>query len=517
MSMRRQSSPTPVCDSLVPLNDFVALSANVMDAHTAALFVEDHARGGLCMAVSWSLSDHLIHDAVISLQDTVLGTHYRSGQPAAESYFEGDSTRLGMYAQPEPIRAYMTAPVGSRGLLWIDTRQAYRFTGKHLKILCELARTAEDLFHLSGQATALRQAALGAEIMRGILAHCREPADTGEKFLDAAVRMIKEKMGFDAALTAARFPGKDLCRITACCGVPPFIQIGRRVRLRQGWVKWSLDHRQPAMVSAAATGEADLIAFHAGERFGFPVRSLAVIPWRLEEHDRESLLIMASATPGKVVPESKDTHQTLVDLIRLVEAASLRKRLLAGVRRYDAESGVLSEGAFCVESRDMLSHARDKKGTLALVLAEISGMRRMYLECDPATVNHFLEMVTDSLGLLQSRPFVVGKFKTGGFGLLVENAKEQEIRPIFKKAQSLFGTGYMNVGGWQIRYGMSMAVAHFPSDCSDIDALWSTALTRLERPSSALYRWSSVRQLSGGEAGGSSGEFRDSANSIDSL
>ena len=153
---------------------------------------------------------------------------------------------------------------------------------------------------------------------------------------------------------------------------------------------------------------------------------------------------------------------------------------------------------------------------LALVLTEIFHMRRMYLEHDPATVNHFLEMITNSLGLLQSRPYVVGKFKTGGFGLLVEHAKEQEIRPIFKKAQSLFGTGYMNVSGSEIRYSMSMAVSHFPSDCCDIDGLWSSALTRLERPSSTLYRWSPLGQPSVEVAGRPSGEFRDSTHAIDS-
>jgi hypothetical protein len=227
VSTGKRQLPTPVCDSPIPLNDFVALSANVMDAHTAALFVEDRARGCLRMAAGWSLSDVFIHGAVVSVEDSVLGKQYRAGQPAAETYFAGDSTGLGMYSQPEPIRAYMTAPVGSRGLLWIDTRQAYRFTGKHLKILSNLAGTAEHLFHLSGQASALHISAVGAEVMRRLLVHSREPAEREAGLHGATVCMIVEKMGFDAALAAVRLRDRNLCRITACSGFPPFIQVGR--------------------------------------------------------------------------------------------------------------------------------------------------------------------------------------------------------------------------------------------------------------------------------------------------
>jgi GGDEF domain-containing protein len=495
-----RTPPAQVCDPLVPLHDFVVLSANVMEAHTVALFLEDPSLGCLRMAAAWSLSNHLVHGAVVSLADTVLGRKYLGGQPEAELHFEGDSTALGMYSHPEPIRAYMTAPVGSRGLLWTDTRQAYRFTGKHLKIFSDLARTAENLLQVSGHAAAFHEALEAAAVMRRLLAYSREPADRTASLLDAVVRMVVEKMGFDGALTAVRIPNSDLCRISACCGFPPFIQIGRRVRFRQGWVKQALDSRGPKVARARVPGDPDVVAFHAGERFGFPVRSLAVIPWSLEDQGAESVLVVASANPGRMTRKRSEPLESLTELMRLIQVASFRKRLLCGVRRYDAESGVLNEGAFSLESREMLSRARDKGGSLALVLTEISHMGRIYLEHDPATVNRFLEMITDALRVLQPRPCIVGKFKTGGFGLLVENAKEQENHLLFKKAPSLFGTGYMGVGGWEIRYGMAMAVAHFPGDCFDLDGLWSTALDRLAKPSSTLYRWASLGPLSRGNA-----------------
>ena len=515
MTKERQRSSTQDSGSLIPLDDFVALSANVMDAHTVALFAADTANGCLRMVAGWSLSDHLIPDAAVSLQDTLLGTQFHASQPRAEAHFDGDATTLGMYSQPEPIRAYMTVPVGARGLLWIDTRQAYQFTGKHLKILSDLARTAEHLLRLSARMRALHQVSTGARVMRQLLDYSVRYPENEDKLLDAAVNLSVESMGLHGALTAMRLPHRDLCKITACCGLPEFVQVGRLVRFRQGSVRGALDSRKPVFAYALTDDEPDVVAFHARERFGFPVRSLAIIPWRVEEQDRDYLLILVSARPDKIGPEVRESYESLVDLIRLIETASLRKRLLVGVRRYDAESGVLSEGAFCFSSREMLSKARDRGTSLALVLMEIANIEQLYMDLPPATVNRFLELVTDTMRLLQPRPAKVGKFKTGGFGLLVENAKEHEVLALHKKAQYLFGTGYLTVGGREIPYGMAMAAAHFPGDCSETDGLWSTARARLALPKSTLYRWSSLQPRSTNEAGGPLDESREPPGSVD--
>jgi hypothetical protein len=492
VSTRGPMLSTPASDSRVPLHDFVAFSANVMDAHTVALFVEDRAEGCLRMIAGWSLSDNLIPEARVSIVDSDLGERYRSGQPTAEPYFEGDSSTLGMYSQLEPIRAYMTAPVGSRGLLWVDTRKAYRFTPKHLRVLADLATTAGDLLRLSARISKLSLDTAAAYVMQALLERSWDSCGGEDALLDSAVRLIVDRMGLDGALTAFRLPHRDLCQITACYGLPAFIQVGRVVRFKEGWVKRSLDNRKPAFVRAATDNEPDVVAFHARERFGFPLRSLAVIPWRVDERDRDDLLIAASAAPGRICQEARASHESVVALIRLIQTASLRKKLLTGVRRYDAESGVLSEAAFYLESREMLSCARAKGNAVALVLMEIASIERLYMEHAPRTVMRFLEMITDTMRLMQPRPVTAGKFKTGGFGLLVENAKEQEISALHKKAQYLFGTGYVSVEGQEIRYDTAMAVAHFPSECADVEGLWTLARARLALPSSTLYRWASL-------------------------
>jgi len=145
------------------------------------------------------------------------------------------------------------------------------------------------------------------------------------------------------------------------------------------------------------------------------------------------------------------------------------------VRKYDGESGLLSEGYFRHQTRIALSRVRDRKSNLFLLLVLIENMDELYLALDYSLVRRFLEVFAEKLRILTKRTCLTGKFMTGGFGLMVENLPSDEIRTVTKKAETILGSGRSVVDGNNIHYEVKLGTALFPDECSDLHGLWRKA------------------------------------------
>jgi len=464
------------------LERFMAIAAEAVDAHTAAVFLANPNRDQLRMAAFQSVSDRLISDATFPVPQSIPGGVFDRGVPVHEAYFAGDPSGLGMYySGQQPIMAYMAAPVGTKGLLWLDTRKVYRFTERHLKILLELARTAEDILGLTERASGLTRRGDRLDLIQGLLPPNWQAMDPEGEFFDKVVRLLVKKGEFDGALLATILPERGLCQVKACDGFSPILTKGRFVRIRQGWVKWSLEHDSSVIISGLRGDERTLTIFHTGETMGFETKSLAVIPWCGPDDFNRGVLVLASKKTSPRLEEGKPTWQFLGSLAGLVRTVAHSDKLMHSVRKYDGESGLANEGYFRHLTRLALSRERERKGNLLLLLVSIVNMDELYLCHDHSRIRLFLETFTDKLLLLTRRKCVTGKFSTGGFGLFVENVPSDEIRAITKKAESIMGTGTSVIDGEHIYYEVESASAHYPDDCTDFHGLWTKALERLTR------------------------------------
>jgi hypothetical protein len=283
----------------------------------------------------------------------------------------------------------------------------------------------------------------------------------------------------DGVLVATTLPEKELCQITASAGFSPILTKGRLVRVRQGWVKWALEHNSAVIISGTRGDENALTIFHAGESVGFETHSLAVVPCSGPDDSNKGVLVLASKKANPALEEGRPTWQFLGSLSGLVMTVAHRDRLLQGVRKYDGESGLPSEGYFRHLTRLAVARERERKGNLVLLLALIVNMDELYLAHDHSSIRRFLETFSDKLLLLTKRTCFSGKFTTGGFGLLVENVPSDEMRGMMKKAESIMGSGTSVVEGTHFYYEVDFSVAHYPDDCADIHGLWGKALERL--------------------------------------
>lgn len=464
------------------LQDFVALVADVLEAFTAALLLEDDEGLRLRIVALQSLSDNVAVDSELPMDGGFWTRLVRGGVPYHETYFEGDSARLGIYTSDERIRAFMTAPVGERGLLWVDTRRTYSFTAKHLKILIELAANALNILELAAIATDAARAEHELELLVNLVPEFHELASLDNRGLDRACALILETIELDGVLTVTRVDSRDLFQITASAGFPSWVRKGRLVKCDGGLASWCVENKLAKLVVVPECGEEPPVVFHLGEKFGFEAKTLAVVPWSDAEGD--GAIVMASSRMNSSLERNQSWWQSLGRVLALVNSVALQQEVLGGIRRYDGESGLFSEGYFRAETRRIFARANATKGNLVLVLALIRDMDRLYLEHDHAVVNRLLETFAERLEGVTRRRGVAGKFRTGGFGLLVEGLPPREMDRVVQKARSALCSGSLEVGAEEFPCDVRVVAAHYPSECDDLAGLWQKALHRLDTSSS---------------------------------
>lgn len=464
------------------LQDFVALAADVLEAFTAALLLEDEDGARLRIVAVQSLSDNVAVDSELPMDGGFWTKLIHGGVPYHETYFEGDSARLGIYSVDEGIRAFMTAPVGDRGLLWVDTRRTYSFTAKHLKILVELAANAVNTLELAAIAADSTRSVRELDLIRELMPDVRELATMENRGLDRACGLILDAADLDGVLTVSRVDDRNLFRITASVGFPSWVRKGRLVKCDGGLMGWCVENMLPKAVVGPQPGEEPPIVFHRGERFGFEPKTLAIVPW--SDAEGHGAVVMASSRANSRLTANRTWWQSLGRVLALVSSVAIQQEVLGGIRRYDGESGLFAEGYFRAETRRVFTRTSAAKGSLVLLLVEVRDMDRIYLEQGHAVVNRFLEAVADRLEGLTRRNGLAGKFRTGGFGLLLEGLPPREMDRLVAKARTAFCSGPIQVGSEEIPSDVGVAAVHYPSECADLAGLWQTAINKLDTPSS---------------------------------
>ncbi len=453
------------------LGDLTALLANVTEAFSAALFQLNDTE--VRTLAARSLSERFMTRGRSIARAGVLNEIASGGAPVQENYFEGDARSLGMYATSEPIRAYMAAPVGTRGVLWVDSRKTYRFTPKDLKVLTEFARLAERLLDRIEADEQNRLTTDQIDLIGDLLRNGPWSTHTID---DEIAHRLKDAFSFDGLLLAKWNEDKDLFQVAASAGFSAWVTRGRLIRRRPGWVDWSLRSGSPAIVSGLDATDKPAALFHAGERVGFPVRSFAVIPVGEETNE---FLVGASRSPNRTLDRHGDQLVSLGRLLGLIRKSRIQSDLLNGIRRYDGESGHASEGWFRERSRRIFDSVAERRGSLVFLAVLIDRTDRLYLDYPHAMTNRFLEAFTDRLWTVTGKRGAVGKFQTGGFGLFVENVSFEDSEALVKRALALLGEGFITVDGVDIHYSSRIVAAHYPKECGDLHGMWEVVFGKL--------------------------------------
>ena len=481
MKRGRRLIPEPCIDHSTTLEQFIHLTAEALEAQTAVLFVVDEKRQNLRIAAYFTTSEMFKSDAVVPLESTMLGDMFRKALPVYETYYTGSPKEIGVYSHRAVVASYVSAPVGTRALMWIDTRRVHGFSARHLRLVLQLARIAEAIPELAEVGEHEVEARKKVAFFETLFT----TDDLGRLdvtlFFDNMLHHVVENWGLGGAAIGVKDPQRDLFKIVSCAGFSSLMERGRVVRLKSGWTNWALENDRMVIITSKRSGEHSLTLFHTGENLGFEVKAMVVAPWSEIDNMNRGVLALAARRDWPALEDDRHIWQFLARLVSILRSIASREAIIKGMRRYDSESGVLNETGFHHQVRSAFLRAVDRKDSLLLFLSEIINMQELYISVDPIVLRRFLEMYVDKLKVLSKRPAIIGKFKTGGFGIAIENMPSDETISVIKKAASLMESGVAIVDGYQIRYDASFASASFPSDAQDLRSLWEIARERLAK------------------------------------
>lgn len=110
---------------------------NIYEAYTVALFIRD--RETLRCISSVTFSHGFDKDRLISVEGTLPGWVIKHNQPLIIPNFDKDESTLGYYSGDEDIKSFMGYPMGTDGIIVVDSKKKWVFTDKEKKILSGFA------------------------------------------------------------------------------------------------------------------------------------------------------------------------------------------------------------------------------------------------------------------------------------------------------------------------------------------------------------------------------------------
>lgn len=115
------------------IDRFTQLIFNIYEAFTVALYSKEQNYLKCISCVTFS--QVFDKNRLLSIEGTLPGWVIKHGQPLIIPNFDKDEEALGYYLKNEEIKSFMGYPVGTEGVIVIDSKKKWVFTDKEKKIL----------------------------------------------------------------------------------------------------------------------------------------------------------------------------------------------------------------------------------------------------------------------------------------------------------------------------------------------------------------------------------------------
>ena len=236
------------------LLSLVQLTANVMDAFTAACFLLDDERKGLRLEAYQSLSSHIAPDAWIEVGQGLVGWVAKEEKPLNVGSFRHKATTLQFYASDEEIKSFMAVPIkGSalEGVLSVDSKTQYVFTDKMLKILAGLADQVARLLQDQRTVRSSGRVALQLDLLEEYARRLNLAVEL-QALAEAGCAVDRRLVDYDGIALCLRL--HDLRGYEVCWqeGYEEGSLLERPVSLERSLVGWVIANRQPLRLNRVA-------------------------------------------------------------------------------------------------------------------------------------------------------------------------------------------------------------------------------------------------------------------------
>ncbi|MCX7966624.1 MAG: diguanylate cyclase [Syntrophorhabdaceae bacterium] len=119
------------------IDRFTQLIFNVYEAFTVAVYIRDQKHLKCISSVTFSRG--FDKNRLLSIEGTLPGWVIKHSQPLIIPNFDKDESALGYYSSAEEIKSFMGYPMGTEGVIVVDSKKKWVFTDKEKRILSGFA------------------------------------------------------------------------------------------------------------------------------------------------------------------------------------------------------------------------------------------------------------------------------------------------------------------------------------------------------------------------------------------
>ncbi|MGC8604167.1 MAG: GGDEF domain-containing protein [Desulfomonilaceae bacterium] len=465
-------------DIVHPLNALVSTAMESLDAFTIAIYFKSSIDRSFRLICHRTLSEHFSSDVQLSSERSRIVGLFRKGSISHETHAAVPPLAQEIYSRPEPVLAMLVAPISDLAMLIVDTSESPAFQPSQIRFVQGLANAIEGILSLANASNSMETTRSEFSSVAELLNEYRLTPNISDTFFDGLVSCLVNKGRFDGAMVSTVSASSMSCRIRSVVGFSNSLNKGRVIKLRPGWAKWAVEQLQTVVMGAPKSGESFVPIFHAGEALGFPVKSAVIVPWT-RENGIDGFLLLASRKEDHSLENDRKTWEFLGAILAIVRRNVVNEKLLKAVRLYDGESGLMNESFFRAQTGMKFMQCVSDRSPCVLILVEIENIDRIYLQHDIPRIKRFLTIFTERLLNLEKRKLIAGKFRTGGFGVFIENIPMEEATNTVRRVLGLFSIDVTHVDGVDIGHSVRVGWSHYPTECSTFDDLWRQSIQRL--------------------------------------
>lgn len=463
------------------IQGLIDLISNTTEAYTTALFVAPAQGQPLSLLAHQSLSRNIKRDVSIAPGEGLVGWVYKNNESVNVDKFDQDTRRLFFYQADEAIKSFMAVPLPKiNGVLAVDSKQRYIFTGKSQKILHQFGQALETaLERLSQAGQGLRRAGAMAFLneLDTILGR-PEPVD---KSFRQAMALMRVYSGAGACCLGVVTPAdRDHYFLMAWDTSGDYTLKSDALLLDKGLAGWVMREKKPLVLEKARLGTDKSYIFYPEEPLdnyaafaGFPVM------WGRRLHG-----VVCLAGEGRLGLDEIRTQGLGMAAHRL--AASLEMEFLtqrvAELGRLDPQIGLPHRTYFTERLARMLKLASLRGGGVDLLVIKINDLDSVALKMGQEAGQEILKAVARRLLTLAGQDAELGHLDYGVIGVAVSGKSETEIRRISDDLGAALANWALERAEGRVKLQLETALARSTGHSGRAEDLIRQGLAGLKKP-----------------------------------
>lgn len=454
----------------------VTLLSNILEAHTAALFIHDQKANELQLVASQSTSKHLRDRIALPLDKSgILAQVYKQGQPLhlGKVALENVGAALPFYREEEAdIKALFVAPVGvTRGLVYVDSKRVWGFPDIQQKWVVEMAAVLDGLVRQECGLIERDDYCRALNLWRR-LGEAAYTQSSAARLARTAVEQCAAFLAADYGVLAVRTPKQPQFSLIATTESVPSAYLRQDFPAQAGLIGWVFRNAKAILIPKMNPDSSDHVMLTANETFPH-----AGSFWGLHQPvtpERELVLALLTRNERRWPADERQVLAEAFQFSTVAYSRLLWQEHCDRLEHYDPVTGVYNALAFERLVSEQLTAGLQSSKPLTLVLVQFEPWQLCLCKASPAEARRWQRQIAEQLEQELPAGVVVAQLSECRFALLFQDQGEAEVERFCARVP-LFRSEFEPARRRGVKIRPYMGWASCPQHATRLEELWGRA------------------------------------------